>query len=151
MYVIIIIVKTINRKEAGMKKINNILMSIVHILEKIIAAILMVVVVIAVVYLVLDIVNGVKAGFDSEFIKTILSDTLNIIIVIEFIRVLIKHTMGTVVEVLIFALARGLIVINETIWEMAITIVAIAVLLACRKFLFLDDDLKKVTNRKTDK
>lgn len=126
-------------------------MSIVHILEKIIAAILMVVVVIAVVYLVLDIVNGVKAGFDSEFIKTILSDTLNIIIVIEFIRVLIKHTMGTVVEVLIFALARGLIVINETIWEMAITIVAIAVLLACRKFLLLDDDLKKVTNRKTDK
>ena len=80
-----------------------------------------------------------------------MSDTLNIIIVIEFIRVLIKHTMGTVVEVLIFALARGLIVVNETIWEMAITIVAIAVLLACRKFLFLDDDLKKVTNRKTDK
>lgn len=72
MYVIIIIVKTINRKEIGMKKINNILMSIVHILEKIIAAILMVVVV-------------------------------------------------------------------------------IAVLLACRKFLFLDDDLKKVTNRKMDK
>ena len=34
---------------------------------------------------------------------------------------------------------------------MAITIVAIAILLVCRKFLFLDDDLKKVNNKKTDK
>ena len=56
--------------------------------------------------------------------------------------------MGTVVEVLIFALARGLIVIKENVWEMAITIVAIAVLLACRKFLFLEEDLKKVTKDK---
>ena len=103
------------------------------------------------VYLVKDIVEGIRVGFDNALIKTILSDTLNIIIVIEFIRVLVKHTMGMVVEVLIFALARGLIVADEKIWEMTITIVAIVLLFACRKFLFLKDDLKRITDDKNDK
>lgn len=134
-----------------MKKINSILMMAIHILEKIIAVILMAVVIVAGVYLVKDIVEGIRVGFDNALIKTILSDTLNIIIVIEFIRVLVKHTMGMVVEVLIFALARGLIVADEKIWEMTITIVAIVLLFACRKFLFLKDDLKRITDDKNDK
>lgn len=134
-----------------MKKINSILMMAIHILEKIIAVILMAVVIVAGVYLVKDIVEGIRVGFDNDLIKTILSDTLNIIIVIEFIRVLVKHTMGMVVEVLIFALARGLIVADEKIWEMTITIVAIVLLFACRKFLFLKDDLKRITDDKNDK
>lgn len=134
-----------------MKKINSILMMAIHILEKIIAVILMTVVIVAGVYLVKDIVEGIRVGFDNALIKTILSDTLNIIIVIEFIRVLVKHTMGMVVEVLIFALARGLIVADEKIWEMTITIVAIVLLFACRKFLFLKDDLKRITDDKNDK
>ena len=126
-------------------------MMAIHILEKIIAVILMAVVIVAGVYLVKDIVEGIRVGFDNALIKTILSDTLNIIIVIEFIRVLVKHTMGMVVEVLIFALARGLIVADEKIWEMTITIVAIVLLFACRKFLFLKDDLKRITDDKNDK
>ncbi|MBQ2643168.1 MAG: hypothetical protein IJF94_05130 [Eubacterium sp.] len=134
-----------------MKKINSILMMAIHILEKIIAVILMAVVIVAGVYLVKDIVEGIRVGFDNALIKTILSDTFNIIIVIEFIRVLVKHTMGMVVEVLIFALARGLIVADEKIWEMTITIVAIVLLFACRKFLFLKDDLKRITDDKNDK
>lgn len=134
-----------------MKKINSILMMAIHILEKIIAVILMAVVIVAGVYLVKDIVEGIRVGFDNDLIKTILSDTLNIIIVIEFIRVLVKHTMGMVVEVLIFALARGLIVADEKIWEMTITIVAIVLLFACRKFLFLKDDLKRITDDKNVK
>ena len=130
-----------------MKNVNKYFMTAIHVLEKIIAVILMAVVVVAGVYLVIDIVNGLKAGYSDDLIKTVLADALNIIIVLEFVRVLVKHTMGMVVEVLIFALARGLIVTNETIWEMAITVGAIAVLLACRRFLFLPDDLKKVMKK----
>ena len=133
-----------------MKNVNKYFMTAIHVLEKIIAVILMAVVVVAGVYLVIDIVNGLKAGYSDSLIKTVLADALNIIIVLEFVRVLVKHTMGMVVEVLIFALARGLIVTNETIWEMAITVGAIAVLLACRRFLFLPDDLKKVMKKDKD-
>ncbi len=133
-----------------MKNVNKYFMIAIHVLEKIIALILMAVVVVAGVYLVIDIVNGLKAGYSDELVRTVLADALNIIIVLEFVRVLVKHTMGMVVEVLIFALARGLIVTNETIWEMAITVAAIAVLLACRKFLFVKDDLKKVTKDKEE-
>ncbi|MCR5834929.1 MAG: hypothetical protein K6G88_00290 [Lachnospiraceae bacterium] len=53
--------------------------------------------------------------------------------------------MDTVVETLIYALARGLIVGKEEIWEMVITIVAIALLLAARKYLFIAVDYKTVS------
>lgn len=129
-----------------MKKFNDVLMTIVHILERIIAIVLMVVVVLAGAYMIKELFGGFKEGFDIEFLKKILAHAFTIVIIIEFIRVLIKHTMGTVVETLIFALARGLIVESERVWEMAVTIVAIVLLLAARKYLFINNDLKKIKN-----
>ena len=127
-----------------MKKFNDILMTVVHILERAIAIVLMFVIVLAGAYMVKEIAGGFGKGFDNDFLKMILASAFNIVIVIEFVRVLIKHTMGTVVETLVFALARGLIVETEKVWEMAITIVAIVLLLAARKYLFIKDDLKKI-------
>ena len=127
-----------------MKKFNDILMTVVHILERAIAIVLMFVIVLAAAYMVKEIAGGFSKGFDNDFLKMILASAFNIVIVIEFVRVLIKHTMGTVVETLVFALARGLIVETEKVWEMAITIVAIVLLLAARKYLFIKDDLKKI-------
>ncbi len=134
-----------------MKKVNKVLMNVIHILERIIAVILMIVVAVAAVYLTIDIITGLREGFDEKLIKTVLEDSFNIIIVLEFIRVLVKHSMGMVVEVLIFALARRLIVTEQAAIEVALTVVVIAVLLACRKFLFVPDDLKKVENKNHDK
>ena len=129
-----------------MKKFNDVLMTIVHILERAIAIVLMVVVLLAGAYMVKELLGGFKEGFEIEFLKKILAHAFTIVIIIEFIRVLIKHTMGPVVETLIFALARGLIVGSQRVWEMAVTIVAIVLLLAARKYLFINNDLKKIKN-----
>ena len=75
------------------------------------------------------------------YLQEILSYAFNIVIVIEFIRMLVKHSMNTVFEVLIFALARGLIVDHENAVQMAVSIASIGVLMVCRKFLFLASDL----------
>lgn len=129
-----------------MEKVKDILVFCANILEKVIAILLLVAVVVSACFAVPLLISGVENGFDETVLREILSYCFNMIIVIEFVRVLIKHTMGTVIEVLIFALARGLIVAHENLWEMIASIFAIAALLACRKYLFREGDMEETKN-----
>ena len=51
---------------------------------------------------------------------------------------LIKHTPGSVVEVLLFAIARHAILAGGTALENLLTILSIAVIFAVRKFIFIE-------------
>lgn len=65
-----------------------------------------------------------------------LEDVLQVVIVIEFVKMLAKHTPESVIEVLLFAIARKLIVDhNIEALQLLIGVAAIAVLFAIRKFL----------------
>ena len=75
-------------------------------------------------------------GFDfSQF----LSNVFSLVIGIEFTRMLIKHSADAAIEVLLFAIARQLIIAHPATWEMLIGVVAIACVFAIRKYLFVDD------------
>ena len=67
-----------------------------------------------------------------------LENTLTLVIGIEFIKMLIKHTPGSVVEVLLFAIARHAILAGGTALENVLTILSIAVIFAVRKFIFIE-------------
>ena len=108
-------------------------------LEKIVAAILLVGVVYSCMQLAIHVFAITSLSFDA-YIDDILVTAFNAIIVIEFIRMLIKHSMNTIIEVLIFAIARSLVVGHEQPMEVLIHIVSIAILLVCRKFLFHEFD-----------
>ncbi len=124
-----------------MKKIKEYLMLVADVLEKLVALLLMVAVVVGVAYEIPILLNGAREGLSSDGMQIIVEQCFNLIIVIEFVRMLIKHTMGTVVEILIYAMARTLILSHDSIWEVAISVVAIVILLAARKFLFLEHDI----------
>ncbi len=79
------------------------------------------------------------AGVDG--LVKILDDAIILAIGAELIKMLCKHTPETVIEVLAFALARQLIVGHAAPWENLITVLAIAVLFAVRKFLLKTHDL----------
>lgn len=64
-----------------------------------------------------------------------LSEALNIIIAIEFIRMLCRHTPDTIVEVLMFTAARQLIVLHPVGSELLFGVLSIAVLFIVRKHL----------------
>ena len=74
-----------------------------------------------------------KDGVES--LVGILDDAITLAIGAELIKMLCKHTPETVIEVLAFALARQLIVGHAEAWQNLITVVAIAVLFAIRRFL----------------
>ena len=71
----------------------------------------------------------------------LLETCFNLIIGVELIRMMYYHTPNTVFEVLLFAIARQVIIDHSSIMSSLIGVCAIAVLFATRKFLFCEFDI----------
>ena len=69
--------------------------------------------------------------------ESILSMALTLVIGVEFTKMLFKHTAESVIDVLLFAIARQAVLYNERPTDMLFGIVAIAGLFAIKKFLVL--------------
>lgn len=80
-----------------------------------------------------ELINLYTGGAFTDFLMT----TFNIIIGIELLKMLCRHDLDSVVEVLLFAVARSIIIEHMPILETLIGIIAIAVLFLIRKFLFV--------------
>ncbi|WP_434310044.1 hypothetical protein [Hominifimenecus sp. rT4P-3] len=63
--------------------------------------------------------------------------TLDIVIGIEFLKMLCRHNMDSVVEVLLFALARHMIIEPTTMFENLLCVAGVALLFVVRKYLFV--------------
>ena len=72
-----------------------------------------------------------------EGFTVFLGHAFNLIIGVEFIKMLAKHTPGSAIEVLLFAIARQMVVEHTSPLENLIGIVTIALIFAIRKFLFV--------------
>ena len=69
-----------------------------------------------------------------------LGNAFQIVIGIEFIKMLCKHTPATVVEVLMFAMARQMVVEHTTPFENLLCVAGITVLFLIRRFLLTEHD-----------
>ena len=75
-------------------------------------------------------------GNDAE-IRTFLERSLDIVIGIEFIKMLAKHSPGSSLEVLLYAIARHMVVGHDSAIENLLSVGAIALIFIVRKFLFV--------------
>ena len=66
-----------------------------------------------------------------------LGNALTLLIGVEFVKMLAKHTAENLLEVLMFAIARQMVVEHLNMVETLIGVVAIAVIFAIRKYLLL--------------
>lgn len=75
-------------------------------------------------------------GNDTE-IRTFLERSLDIVFGIEFIKMLAKHSPGSSLEVLLYAIARHLVVGHDSALENLLSVGAIALIFIVRKFFFV--------------
>lgn len=115
-------------------------MKIADMLETFIGILLAISIGILVVYLVGDIKSVITNHSNLEVFNDYLATAFNLVIGIEFIKMLCKHTPETVIEVLLFAIARQLIVEHTSTMENLGGIIAIGILFATRKYLFYNFD-----------
>ena len=70
-------------------------------------------------------------------IRIFLERSLDIVIGIEFIKMLAKHSPGSVLEVLLYAIARHMIVGHEDAVQNLVSVGAIALIFIIRKYFFV--------------
>lgn len=100
-----------------------------------------VIVLIAIVILAIHITGDVFRMEDTpdihDLFSTFLENALNLIVGVEFIKMLCRHTPGSAIEVLLFAIARQMVVEHTSPLENLVTIITIAIIFAIRKYLFV--------------
>ena len=119
-------------------KMEHSIRKVLHTLELIIAGVTIVVLVIGLA------VNIWKVAADpTAFSNTMefLHAVLNIVVGLEFVRMLIDMTPANTLEVLIMATARQIIMNHESTTTLLIGIVCIAILFAVRRYLIPRSDL----------
>lgn len=68
-------------------------------------------------------------------INEFLGDVLALVIAIEFVKMLAKHTPGSAIDVVLFATARKLILNHDAMMDSLVGVIAIAILFVIRKYL----------------
>ncbi|HHY52914.1 MAG TPA: hypothetical protein GX499_06675 [Clostridiales bacterium] len=97
---------------------------------------------IAIVILCLPMIPAIfdlmSPGSDISDLKYMLEYAFSLIIGIEFVKMVCKPTAGNVVEVLMFAVARFIIIDHSSIMTSLLGGISIAILFATRKYLFME-------------
>ena len=133
------------------KYIKAFLSNLTTALEFIIAALLAVGIIIMIFQVVFSL------GYLTDITKypnyeDLLTVCFNLIIGVEMIRMLYLHTPITVFEVLLFAIARQIIIDHSSPVNSLLGVLAIAILFATRKFLFMAfDESEKIVFRSSQK
>lgn len=105
-------------------------------LELVVGAILIIVLAIyAVKFFTMIFQEGFYTNIET-YINTYLGIALNIAVGVEFVKMLCKHTPETIIEVLLFATARTLVISHSEIYVTLMGVIAIAILFGTRKYLF---------------
>lgn len=127
-------------------------------LSRILEIIISFMLIIALAISMITLVDGLKELYlhplEKDAFQKFLAIIFNVLIGIEFLKMIYKYNVDTVIEVLLFAIARQLIVEHTTVFENCIGIISIAILFLIRKYLFiplLDKDTNKDTSSDTRK
>ena len=126
------------------KRIQGNILKWANIIEILIAILLSVLIGILSIFLIIEFKNLLMSGKALPNFNDFLAMALNLVVGVEFIKMLCRHTPETVIEVLLFAIARQLIVSHGSTFENLAGIISIAILFAIRKYLFCHEKGDKI-------
>ena len=118
-------------------KLNELIYTISRYTEIALSAIMLVVIIVLIIPMIYNFISipllSIKASQFTEFLGNILT----LIIGGEFVKMLAKHTAENLLEVLMFAIARQMIVEHLNMIDTLIGIISIAIIFFIRKYLLL--------------
>ena len=127
----------LHRKEEHVKQVfRDQVAEAAGLLEVVLSAIVLVALLLSVAPL-LQLLPGLLTHGNSVEVREFLERALDIVIGIEFINMLAKHSPGSVLEVLLYAIARHMIVGHEDAVQNLVSVGAIALIFIIRKFFFV--------------
>lgn len=131
------------------KKLNDLIIKIARYTEMLMSAIITGVILIMIVNLIIHLPETLSTTIENDAFNQFLSSALGLVVGIEFVKMLCNYTSETVIEVLMMATARQMVVEHLSPVNTLIGTAAIAVLFAIRKFLCEPERKKETKNKKT--
>lgn len=119
------------------RKINDLIYSISRYTEIVLSAVMLLVIIALIVPMVYSFLRIPLLEVTPDQFTTFLGNALNLLIGVEFVKMLAKHTAENLLEVLMFAIARQMVVEHLNMFETLIGIVAITLIFAVRKYLLM--------------
>jgi len=107
------------------------------IIETVVALVVLLAILMAGVRVLFEVKDLVLAPDVDEAFTTFLRSAFNVVIGIEFVKMLAKHSPGSAIEVLLFAIARQMVVEHTSPVENLLSILAILLIFVIRKYLFV--------------
>lgn len=122
------------------KHFNTIIYNISRYAEIALSIVILLVIALAGFRLIMEVADTSVMSMDTEFFSTFLSQALSLVVGVEFVKMLCQHSAQTVVEVLMFATARQMVVEHLGPNETLLGVISIAILFGIRKYLMTDND-----------
>ena len=122
------------------KHFNEVIYNVSRYTEIALSLVILVVIALSGFRLILEVAGTSVTAMDTEFFTSFLSQALSLVVGVEFVKMLCQHSAQTVVEVLMFATARQMVVEQLGPNETLLGVISIAILFAIRKYLMTDND-----------
>ena len=132
--------QAMEKAEHHERKVNHLFRLILHWMERVIAAITMVVLAGSLVLQLGELIGNPGSLAD---ISHLLHELLSIVVGLEFVRMLIDTTPANIIEVLVVALTRHVILTHEDPWSNLLSVACVAALFAVRRYLIRPEELKE--------
>lgn len=116
-----------------MKKTQKYFMKVLKGLEYVVAVALIIAMGISMISFIIQEAN--VFSIQDFQLETYLSFSLSLIVGIEFVKMLILQTPGSLVEVVMFAVARQIIMSHDSAFDNLIGVIAVLLMFLCRKYL----------------
>ena len=121
------------------KHFNEGIYNVARYTEIVLSIVILIVIALAGIRLIYAITETSLMEMDIDFFTKFLANALSLVVGVEFVKMLCRHSAQTVVEVLMFATARQMVVEHMAPTQTLIGVIAIAILFAIRKFLMTED------------
>lgn len=119
------------------RKLNEIIYTISRYTEIVLSAVMLLVIITLIIPMLYNFIRIPLLDISPEQFTEFLGNALTLLIGVEFVKMLAKHTAENLLEVLMFAIARQMVVEHLNMVETLIGVVAITVIFAIRKYLLL--------------
>ena len=125
------------------RKLNEIIYAISRYTEIVLSAVMLLGIITLIIPMIYNFVSIPLLDITPEQFTQFLGNALTLLIGVEFVKMLAKHTAENLLEVLMFAIARQMVVEHLNMTETLIGVVAIAVIFTVRKYLLLKNSNDK--------
>ena len=125
------------------RKLNEIIYTISRYTEIVLSAVMLLVIITLIIPMIYNFVSIPLLDITPEQFTQFLGNALTLLIGVEFVKMLAKHTAENLLEVLMFAIDRQMVVEHLNMTETLIGVIAIAIIFTIRKYLLLKNSNDK--------